>query len=373
MTTRPLFAALTLGLALVAAPLRADTEPPAEGPAGGGVQEPTPAQRERALSFMKDAKPERRKGAYAAFRKLGEAGKETYAEVLGQAREFHDDALGTLAFDLVFADNSLTRFRKIHREWAEERERAVKMAQTDWKAAEPARHKERHAEMDAAFAAAEAAYARMVTRAAKAGTSELATLGGSAAALIEIEAELGWCEGREARETNLRSLLARNDVADDLVEILRGIDAATKLAGDVAEAERHHAASAWASPPVKAFAALLNARRAALGLGALRLDANLSKACAGHSEEMARLGYFSHESPVEKNKSFGQRARNAEFAGAASGECIYAGSSAAAAAHQAWWYSDGHRLILYAKGPNTLGLGTNGNVWTLNTGNRKWE
>ncbi len=352
-----------------------NTDAPEEVAAADKAEAPTvtPAQVARALAFMKDSKPERRKGAYAAFRKLGDATRETYAETLEKARAYHDDRMGTQAFDLVFAENSVTQFRKVYREWVEAREGAIKFVQTDWKAADPGHYKEKHAEMDAAFARAEAGYARMIGAAAKAGKSELALLESSSVALIEIEAELDWCEGREPRERTLRSLLAGNDVAEDLVEILRDIDAARKLVGDLAACEEHNASSSWASAPVKSFASLINPRRVALGLPALRLDQNLSKACAGHCEEMARLGYFAHESPVEENKSFGNRAKNAGFAGFASGECIYVGGAAAIGAHKAWWYSDGHRLIMYAKGPNTLGLGTNGNHWTLNTGSRKWE
>lgn len=134
----------------------------------------------------------------------------------------------------------------------------------------------------------------------------------------------------------------------------------------------HNEKQSWASPAHKAFARILNERRAILGLQPLRLEEKLSDACAGHSKEMIALGYFEHESPVEKNKTFGLRATNAGFQGEAGGECIYTGSANPAEAEKAWWYSDGHRLINYSRGPNTLGLGIVGTMWTLNVGTYPW-
>ena len=83
---------------------------------------------------------------------------------------------------------------------------------------------------------------------------------------------------------------------------------------------------------------------------------------------MKALGFFSHTSPVEGKHSFVDRARLAGFKGGASGECIAAGYGSAAAAYQGWFYSDGHRHIMLANGPNVLGIGPVGSHWTLVTG-----
>ena len=87
---------------------------------------------------------------------------------------------------------------------------------------------------------------------------------------------------------------------------------------------------------------------------------------------MAANNYFSHTGLTPETKSFGQRAKRAGFSGGPSGECIFMGNPSPVAAHQAWWYSDGHRLIMYSGGPNTLGLGLHGKYWTLNTGRKSW-
>jgi uncharacterized protein YkwD len=56
-----------------------------------------------------------------------------------------------------------------------------------------------------------------------------------------------------------------------------------------------------------------NAARAEEGLDTLEYDSLLSKAARAHSEEMARLGYQSHISPVKKNRTVMMRIANAGF------------------------------------------------------------
>ncbi len=50
-----------------------------------------------------------------------------------------------------------------------------------------------------------------------------------------------------------------------------------------------------------------NRARIEEGLDTLAYDSLLSKAARGHSEEMARLNYQSHTSPVEENRTLGKR------------------------------------------------------------------
>jgi uncharacterized protein YkwD len=54
-----------------------------------------------------------------------------------------------------------------------------------------------------------------------------------------------------------------------------------------------------------------NEARAGEGLDSLAYDSLLSEAARGHSEEMARLGYQSHTSPVEENRTLEKRLVNA--------------------------------------------------------------
>ena len=102
---------------------------------------------------------------------------------------------------------------------------------------------------------------------------------------------------------------------------------------------------------------LINSRRYVLGLTTLRLDECLSNAAGDHSKEMQDLKYFAHDSPVEKNKTPWDRAKNAAFEGRCMGENIFMGAAAPEAAFHGWWESDGHRFIMFQKEANTLGLG----------------
>ena len=129
-----------------------------------------------------------------------------------------------------------------------------------------------------------------------------------------------------------------------------------------------HAQMKWAKSEQVQYAEILNERRVILGLRPYLLAEKLSAACDQHSEEMVKMKYFSHESPVPANKGFGDRVRNAGFEGGGSGECIYAGGAAPAAAHTGWWYSDGHRLILYSTGSTAQGIGKYATTWTFLTG-----
>ncbi len=84
----------------------------------------------------------------------------------------------------------------------------------------------------------------------------------------------------------------------------------------------------------------LNLARNLLGLPALAIDLRLCEAAREHSQDMERLKFFSHESPVPGKKSFGDRAKLAGTT--ASAENIYAGAKSGKSAHAGWFHSPGH-------------------------------
>jgi hypothetical protein len=105
----------------------------------------------------------------------------------------------------------------------------------------------------------------------------------------------------------------------------------------------------------------LNRIRFLLGLGLVRIDPKLSDAARDHSTDMAKLGFFSHTSPVKGKERFGQRAAN--FATSASAENIAAGQRTGAGAIRAWWYSPGHHKNMLG-GHGRTGLGQHDTMWT---------
>jgi uncharacterized protein YkwD len=46
------------------------------------------------------------------------------------------------------------------------------------------------------------------------------------------------------------------------------------------------------------------------------------------------------------------------------------GSASPVAAYDAWFGSDGHRFIMFANGPNLIGIGPYGRHWTMMTGEK---
>jgi uncharacterized protein YkwD len=190
-------------------------------------------------------------------------------------------------------------------------------------------------------------------------------------ALREIHKEMAWCRPDDFFEDEETDIAFFEEQLSLQGGATKKLAAAEAMADAIRKQSDTHAANdseKWAGPSQKEFARILNDRRVALGLQPLRLEQKLSEACIAHSKEMSAMSYFSHTSPVEENKTFGMRARNAGFSGNASGECIFSGNASPAAAERAWWYSDGHRLINYSRNPNTLGIGPVGTMWTLNVG-----
>lgn len=220
-------------------------------------------------------------------------------------------------------------------------------------------------ELGEKYADTEKAYQR-VLRFLKRG--DFADLAASVQQMKAAEADLIWCkEGGTIDSVPV--------VAVEGVQFDAAIKPVLKAAGEVLVREELHAAIAathdrwkWAKPEIREFAAILNGRRVAVGIRPLLLAEKLSEAAAEHSEEMIKLGYFAHESPVEKNKSPWDRARNAQFDGNAAGENIFAGSEAPGSAFGGWWGSDGHRIIMFGDGITCQGVGRRGGHWTMMTG-----
>ena len=322
----------------------------------------------RALAFMKSTQESKRKGAYLAMRNLGSEAKPVYLELLEKARTHHLEQIGDIAFNLSINENAFTEFKETYENWQDMVSLARQKIQTDWKTKSPQDYRQRHQEMDADFDESLQLYLSVVQNVERAKKQDLSVIEKPMGILREITEERAWCDDREIGKTpNLIETISNAGGAEGFVKIMNSLDSAHGLILQREAVAKHNAACNWAGNEHIRFAALLNDRRVAIKLTPLRLEENLSNACRDHSIDMATNGYFSHTGLTAETRSFTIRAKRAGFTGGASGECIFMGNPAAAAAHKAWWYSDGHRLIMYASGPGTLGLGTSGTHWTLNT------
>lgn len=356
------FAALIGTASVVAA-----ENPPAEAAA------PTKEQLQRVADFLRSPDSRLRTGAYKGCRARGEDFKATYFELLERAYQEHGNQVARVIRDAVGPGSPQGELVAHWKSWRAISNEAAAFVLTDHE-----KDKAKHDEMDRRFADAEKAWARVAAtkkNRGKSGGDAAARVESSLTALREIHIEKAYCRPDEfdaEEELELADFESELSLGDDATAYLRTLAEINATLKALEDAHAHNEAQKWAGPAHKAFARILNTRRAVLGLQPLRLEEKLSDACAAHSKEMTALGYFAHESPVEKNRTFGQRAENAGFQGSAGGECIFSGSADAAAAESAWWYSDGHRLINYSRDPDTLGLGPVGTMWTLNVGMYSW-
>lgn len=111
----------------------------------------------------------------------------------------------------------------------------------------------------------------------------------------------------------------------------------------------------------------VNAYREALGLLPLEIDVRLVKTARGHSQEMARLGYFSHESPTPGRTSFSDRMRLEGYT-AGGGENILKGAKTGEEAFWLWFESPGHHQNMTIAEFQSIGVGQHGDLWTQNFG-----
>jgi len=105
----------------------------------------------------------------------------------------------------------------------------------------------------------------------------------------------------------------------------------------------------------------VNQWRIAAGLNALLIDTKLCEAARDHSKDMADLGFFAHDSPVEGKKRPWDRAK--KFGTTAHAENIAINSSPQGA-NQAWFHSPGHHKNMFSKRHTHMGLGIHGRHYT---------
>ena len=325
---------------------------------------------EATLKLLKSANPSERARFYTVVGKLPPEENEKCVRQLREAWDFHKAAVVQAAQGLGGPQSSWGLFINGRAEWRAAADALTKAIATDW-------HKDagKVAELTRDLTRCARLQDRMRHAANAAERTDLSRLLAGCAVLVELDRQIAFAlsEGGAFKADPMATLLrAVGDSPEAAAKIKELTDFLAAEKG-FADAERWNSTQRWAGAEQKRFAAMLNEARRAVEYQPLRLDEKLCAASAGHSKEMVALGYFSHDSPVAKNKGFGERARNAGFDGAAQGECIFSGSRSPQDAYAAWWASDGHRFIMFSAGANTLGIGSAGSgMWTLNVGGKKW-
>lgn len=118
---------------------------------------------------------------------------------------------------------------------------------------------------------------------------------------------------------------------------------------------------------------LTNSYRMLMGEPALGIECKLVDAAAGHSTEMRKLGYFSHNSPTPGHGTPFARAEQAGFDGQAVGENIAMGYPSPQAVHRGWLHSPGHHRNILVSDWNCMGVARAGEYWTQVFGTTKPE
>jgi hypothetical protein len=120
------------------------------------------------------------------------------------------------------------------------------------------------------------------------------------------------------------------------------------------------------SPGEREQLQVTNDYRALMGRHPLVIDLRLLVAARGHGEEMERLGYFGHMSPVPERRTPYDRMRLAGYAHGGSENL--ATNDSAEGAHQAWLHSSGHHRNILGGGHTEFACGQRGRYWTQNFG-----
>ncbi len=165
------------------------------------------------------------------------------------------------------------------------------------------------------------------------------------------------------------------------------VDTATDAVADATEpvvalaAGGCHGAGARASSaaPRKLRGALLclvNRKRAAYGLGALKVDRKIQRAAGRHARDMERHHYFAHQRAGGPDLT--ARLHRAGWYGSAWGETLAYGCGSAGTPRttlRMWMHSAPHRAILLSGKYGLAGLGVtdsapcgNGAMWVLDVG-----
>lgn len=118
-----------------------------------------------------------------------------------------------------------------------------------------------------------------------------------------------------------------------------------------------------ASTPADDFGVLLNDVRSRAGLPPASPNARLAAAAQAHADDMARQGYFSHQSL--DGRSYIDRMRAAGHSSCHPVENLALGHATAGQAIAEWMTSAGHRRNILTAGQVEYGLGRNGEIYVL--------
>ena len=99
-----------------------------------------------------------------------------------------------------------------------------------------------------------------------------------------------------------------------------------------------------------------NEHRQVMGVKLLQIDSRITYGAQIHADDMSRLGFFEHDSPVPGRGSFRERCAEGGYS-RSSGENIHQGSRAGINSVMGWIGSPGHHSNMLQSGHGTIGPG----------------
>ena len=126
------------------------------------------------------------------------------------------------------------------------------------------------------------------------------------------------------------------------------------------------AAKSEFSVAVQTLLRITNDYRAMFGHRPLAAVKSACEGSQGHADEMSRLGYFSHMSPVPGRRTPRDRMKLAGYMFGVSENIAKTGG--ALSSHNAWCRSSGHHRNLLMANHREIGIGANGRYWVQNFG-----
>jgi uncharacterized protein YkwD len=334
-----------------------------------GAQEPEPVipamAVRKALQWMQDKDPSKRQAAYRTFQLYGKSAKDVYQSTLEKAFAAHEKRLGRLLNDK--SANPYLGSDLLTEELQTERARIFPLIHTDYKK-DPGKIRMLQGQMESLTKLN--GQLRLLASADSAGFDS--SVSAISTALAEVQREIFLAQGEDlaSKELDQHGALKESFDGEVYLKTKSQITAVQREVAALKKANEANAACVWANSSQKDFSKHLNKNRSLFGITPLLMEERLSAAATGHSVDMATIGFFAHQSPVKGKKSPGDRARMAKFQYRWTGENIFMGSSSYTSAYNVWFGSDGHRFIMFSKGPNLIGIGPHGKHWTMMTGRK---
>ncbi len=317
----------------------------------------------RAIQWMQDDDADKRGAAYRTFHLYSDPGAATLRKALLKTKSLHEQKLNRTLNSKT--TNPFIELPELASQLESERTRIYELILTDYKK-DPNEVRKLHDEIDSLSRLNEK-IRRLVNRKDQTLTTTANTIGGG---LAEIDHLLNLIDKNQSDRKSPDEALSDTLEGDDLLLTIKLIEKFQNEISLLEKTNEDNKSTPWASTSQHAFANHLNEFRSLFGLTPFALEERLSQASIGHTNDMIKLGFFAHESPIKEKKSPADRARLAEFQHQWTGENIYMGSPVHTDAYLAWFASDGHRFIMFANGPNLIGLGPVDRHWTLMTGRK---